>query len=68
MSTTLADPSHIAAAREFSRFYTAKLGMTRSSVYRTQFSLAEARVLYELGAGVMRWRRSSAGPRWTAVS
>jgi len=52
MSTTLADPSHIAAAREFGRFYTAKLGMTRSSVYRTRFSLAEARVLYELGAGV----------------
>jgi DNA-binding MarR family transcriptional regulator len=52
MSTTVADPSHIAAAREFSRFYTAKLGMTRSSVYRTRFSLAEARVLYELGAGV----------------
>ena len=52
MSTTLADPSHISAARDFNRFYTAKLGMTRSSVYRTQFSLAEARVLYELGAGV----------------
>ena len=45
----MADPSHIAAAREFNRFYTAQLGMTRSSVYRTQFSLAEARVLYELG-------------------
>ena len=42
----------ISAAREFNRFYSAKLGMTRSSVYRTQFTLAEARVLYELGAGV----------------
>jgi DNA-binding MarR family transcriptional regulator/N-acetylglutamate synthase-like GNAT family acetyltransferase len=52
MSTTLADPTHVSVAREFNRFYTAKLGMTRSSVYRTQFSLAEARVLYELGAGV----------------
>jgi DNA-binding MarR family transcriptional regulator/GNAT superfamily N-acetyltransferase len=44
--------AQISAAREFSRFYSAKLGMTRSSVYRTQFTLAEARVLYELGAGV----------------
>jgi DNA-binding MarR family transcriptional regulator/GNAT superfamily N-acetyltransferase len=58
MSTGLPDQApdereaQIAAAREFNRFYTAKLGMTRSSVYRTRFSLAEARVLYELGNGV----------------
>ena len=43
-------PADISAVREFNRFYTAQLGLTRSSVYKTQFSLVEARVLYELGA------------------
>ena len=43
-------PDDIAEVRDFNRFYTAQLGLTRSSVYKTQFSLVEARVLYELGA------------------
>jgi DNA-binding MarR family transcriptional regulator/N-acetylglutamate synthase-like GNAT family acetyltransferase len=46
----MATPSDISAVREFNRFYTARLGMTRSGVYKTQFSLVEARILYELGA------------------
>jgi DNA-binding MarR family transcriptional regulator/GNAT superfamily N-acetyltransferase len=43
-------PADISAVREFNRFYTAQLGLTRSRVYKTQFTLVEARVLYELGA------------------
>ena len=50
LSKTLANPSDIDAVREFNRFYTARLGMTRSGLHRTRFPLAEARVLYELGA------------------
>jgi DNA-binding MarR family transcriptional regulator len=40
----------IAAVRDFNRFYTSRLGMTRNGLHRTTHALAEARVLYELGA------------------
>src|SRR5690242_13021411 len=46
----MADPEQIAALREFNRFYTTRLGMTRHGLHRTEHPLAEARVLYELGA------------------
>jgi DNA-binding MarR family transcriptional regulator/GNAT superfamily N-acetyltransferase len=48
-------PADIDAVREFNRFYTARLGLARSKVYKSQFSLVEARVLYELGThGMLR--------------
>lgn len=46
----MADPKDIAAVRDFNRFYTSRLGMTRNGLHRTAHPLAEARVLYELGA------------------
>jgi DNA-binding MarR family transcriptional regulator/GNAT superfamily N-acetyltransferase len=46
----MASPQDVAAVREFNRFYTARLGMTRNGLHRTGHPLAEARVLYELGA------------------
>jgi DNA-binding MarR family transcriptional regulator/GNAT superfamily N-acetyltransferase len=46
----MADPAQIAALRDFNRFYTSRLGMTRHGLHSTTHPLAEARVLYELGA------------------
>ena len=43
-------PEHIAAVREFNRFYTARLGLLRKRHLDGEFSLTEARVLYEIGA------------------
>lgn len=42
----------IEAVRDFNRFYSSRLGMTRYGLHKTGHQLAEARVLYELGAGV----------------
>src|SRR5512132_805534 len=39
----------VAAVRAFNRFYTARIGGLRDGLLRTQHSLTEARVLYELG-------------------
>jgi DNA-binding MarR family transcriptional regulator/GNAT superfamily N-acetyltransferase len=44
-------PERVAAIRAFNRFYTSRLGMVRGGLHRTDHPLAEARVLYELGAG-----------------
>jgi DNA-binding MarR family transcriptional regulator/GNAT superfamily N-acetyltransferase len=46
----MAEPEQIAALRDFNRFYTSRLGMTRHGLHNTEHPLAEARVLYELGA------------------
>src|SRR3954452_9198480 len=49
--STMADPQDIAAVREFNRFFTSRMGLTRGRYLGTTHPLAEARVLYELGAG-----------------
>ena len=46
----MADAAQIEALRAFNRFYTTRLGMTRNGLHSTTHPLAEARVLYELGA------------------
>jgi DNA-binding MarR family transcriptional regulator len=45
---TKKDDAAIAEIRRFNRFYTRYIGVVNSSVLKTEFSLAEARVLYEL--------------------
>lgn len=44
------DPAQIAAIRAFNRFYTARLGLLRKRHLDGDFSLTEARTLYEIGA------------------
>ena len=46
----MARAEDIEAVREFNRFYTSRIGLTRNGLYKTEHPLAEARVLYELGA------------------
>jgi DNA-binding MarR family transcriptional regulator len=46
----MATDEDIEAVREFNRLYTSRIGLTRNGLYRTAHPLAEARVLYELGA------------------
>ena len=41
---------HVSALREFNRFYTARLGLLRKHHLDGDFSLTEARTLYEIGA------------------
>ena len=43
-------PDHISAMRDFNRFYTAKIGLLRKHHLDGDFSLTEARILYEIGA------------------
>jgi DNA-binding MarR family transcriptional regulator/GNAT superfamily N-acetyltransferase len=42
--------SQISALREFNRFYTARMGFLRKHHLDGEFSLTEARILYEIGA------------------
>jgi DNA-binding MarR family transcriptional regulator/GNAT superfamily N-acetyltransferase len=42
--------SHVSALREFNRFYTARLGLLRKRHLDGDYSLTEARILYEIGA------------------
>jgi DNA-binding MarR family transcriptional regulator/GNAT superfamily N-acetyltransferase len=44
------DAEQISAVREFNRFYTARLGLLRRRHLDGEFSLTEARILYEIGA------------------
>ncbi len=50
MSAIAPAPREIAAVREFNRFYTARLGLLRKRHLGGEFSLTEARILYEIGA------------------
>src|SRR5882762_7013119 len=43
------EEAQISAVREFNRFYTARLGLLRKRHLDGEFSLTEARVLYEIG-------------------
>jgi DNA-binding MarR family transcriptional regulator/N-acetylglutamate synthase-like GNAT family acetyltransferase len=46
-----ADDAHIGAARRFNRFYTRQIGVLRRNFLDSPYSLAEARVLYEIARG-----------------
>ena len=54
----ISEEEQISAVREFNRFYTARLGLLRRRHLDGEFSLTEARILYEIGAN----------PRMTACS
>lgn len=47
----LAASGHVATVRAFNRDYTRAAGLIAEGLLETEFSLTEARVLYELGAG-----------------
>src|SRR5215467_5606331 len=41
-------PDCVRSIRHFNRFYTRQIGILQEHIYRSQFSLTEVRVLYEL--------------------
>src|SRR5664279_4552971 len=59
-----APAAHIAAVRQFNRFYTQKIGVLRDRLLQSAFSLAEVRVLYELA----RDRDAAASPDAAALT
>jgi DNA-binding MarR family transcriptional regulator/GNAT superfamily N-acetyltransferase len=50
-STTGAADERVGAVRRFSRFYTNVLGLLQEGLLETDFSLTEARVIFELASG-----------------
>jgi DNA-binding MarR family transcriptional regulator/GNAT superfamily N-acetyltransferase len=48
--SNLEERNQVTAVREFNRFYTARLGLLRKRHLDGDFSLTEARILYEIGA------------------
>src|SRR5262252_10052381 len=44
------DAEQVSAMREFNRFYTTRLGLLRRRHLDGEFSLTEARILYEIGS------------------
>ena len=50
-ASTRADDARIAAVRRFNRFYTRQIGVLRRNFLGSPYSLAEARVLYEIARG-----------------
>jgi DNA-binding MarR family transcriptional regulator/GNAT superfamily N-acetyltransferase len=50
MAISTRDEEQVSAVREFNRFYTARLGLLRKRHLDGDFSLTEARILYEIGA------------------
>jgi DNA-binding MarR family transcriptional regulator len=48
--SNIKEEDQISAVREFNRFYTARLGLLRKHHLDGEFSLTEARMLYEIGA------------------
>jgi DNA-binding MarR family transcriptional regulator/GNAT superfamily N-acetyltransferase len=57
-NSTTKEAAQVSAMREFNRFYTARLGLLRRRHLDGEFSLTEARILYEIGSN----------PRLTATS
>jgi DNA-binding MarR family transcriptional regulator len=49
-ATNLAPEDRVAAVRQFSRYYTNVLGLLQEGLLDTEFSLTEARVIFELAA------------------
>ena len=49
-AVTIREEEQISAVREFNRFYTARLGLLRKRHLDGEYSLTEARMLYEIGA------------------
>jgi DNA-binding MarR family transcriptional regulator/GNAT superfamily N-acetyltransferase len=49
-ATNSVPEDRVAAVRQFSRFYTNVLGLLREGLLETEFSLTEARVIFELAA------------------
>ena len=52
-ANTITEEEQILAVREFNRFYTARLGLLRKRHLDGEFSLTEARMLYEIGGRPM---------------